>query len=85
VNQHITPDLATLTDSASYLRNDHVHVGDGKGLSISLDIPCYVPLNATLHYIVFFMFLILPNHCYLFKYFIVIIMFILNFTPLCFI
>ena len=33
--QHITPDLATLTDSAPYLGNDHLHVGDGKGLSIS--------------------------------------------------
>jgi len=35
VNQHITPDLVTLTDSAPYLGNDHLHVGDGKGLSIS--------------------------------------------------
>jgi hypothetical protein len=34
VNQHITPNLATLTDSASYLSNDHLHVGDGKGLAI---------------------------------------------------
>jgi len=32
---HVTPDLATLTDSAPYLGNDHLHVGDGKGLSIS--------------------------------------------------
>jgi len=35
VNQHVTPDLATLTDSTSDLGNDHLHVGDGKGLSIS--------------------------------------------------
>ena len=34
-NQHITPDLATLIDSAPYLGNDHLHVGDGKGLPIS--------------------------------------------------
>jgi histone deacetylase 1/2 len=34
-NQHITPDLMTLTDFASYLGNDHLHVGDGKGLYIS--------------------------------------------------
>ena len=34
-NQHVTPDLATLTDSAPYLGNDYLHVGDGKGLSIS--------------------------------------------------
>jgi len=27
--------LATLTDSAPYLGNDHFHVGDDKGLSIS--------------------------------------------------
>jgi len=35
VNQHITPDLATLSNSAPYLGNDHLHVGDGNGLSIS--------------------------------------------------
>ena len=34
-NQHVTLDLATLTDFASYLSNDHLHVGDNKGLSIS--------------------------------------------------
>jgi len=34
-NQHVTLDLATLTDSATYLGNDHLHVGDGKGLGIS--------------------------------------------------
>jgi hypothetical protein len=32
---HVTPDLATLTDFAPYLGNDHLHVGDGKGHSIS--------------------------------------------------
>jgi histone deacetylase 1/2 len=34
-NQHVTPDLATLTASESYLGNDNLHVGDGKGLPIS--------------------------------------------------
>jgi len=34
-NQHVTPDLATLIDYASYLGNYHLHVGDGKGLAIS--------------------------------------------------
>ena len=34
-NQHVTPDLATLTDSAPYLGNDFLHVGDGKALDIS--------------------------------------------------
>jgi histone deacetylase 1/2 len=34
-NQHVTPDLATLTDSAPYFGNNHLHVGDGNGLSIS--------------------------------------------------
>jgi len=34
-NQHITPDLATLTASEPYLGNDNLHVGDGKGLPIS--------------------------------------------------
>jgi len=50
-----------------------------------LDIPCYVPLNTHLHYLTFSMFLTLPNHCYLFRNFIVIIIFILNFTSLCFV
>jgi hypothetical protein len=49
-----------------------------------LDIPCYVPLNTPLYYLTFSMFLTLPNHCYLFRNFVVIIMFILNFMPLCF-
>jgi hypothetical protein len=30
-NQHVTLNLATLTDSAPYFGNDHLHVGDGKG------------------------------------------------------
>ena len=34
-NRHITHDLANLTDFAPYLGNDHLHIGDGKGLSIS--------------------------------------------------
>ena len=34
-NQHVTPDLATLTTSELYLGNDNLHVGDGKGLPIS--------------------------------------------------
>jgi len=34
-NQHVTLDLATLTDSTTYLGNDHLHVGEGKGLDIS--------------------------------------------------
>jgi hypothetical protein len=33
-NQHVTPDLATMTGFAPYLGNDHLHVGDGKDLSI---------------------------------------------------
>jgi histone deacetylase 1/2 len=34
-NQHVTPDLATLTASEPYLGNDNLHVGDIKGLPIS--------------------------------------------------
>ena len=34
-NKHVTPDLATLAAAESYLDNDNLHVGDGKGLSIS--------------------------------------------------
>jgi hypothetical protein len=35
VNQHITPDFTTLTDSAPYLDNNYLHFGDSKGLDIS--------------------------------------------------
>jgi hypothetical protein len=49
-----------------------------------LDILYYIPQNACLHYLMFSLCLTLPNHCYLFKNSIVIIMFILNFTLLCF-
>jgi hypothetical protein len=34
-NQHVTPDLATLTTSEPYNGNDNLHVSDGKGLSIT--------------------------------------------------
>jgi hypothetical protein len=82
VNQHVTLDFATLTDFATYLGNDHLHVGDGKGHSISHIR--HTMLHSPKHTFTFSMFLVLPNYCYLFKKFIVIIMFILNFTPLCF-
>jgi len=42
-NQHVTPNLATLIDSTPYLGNDHLHIGDGKGL------PIYHAGHATLH------------------------------------
>ena len=35
MNQHITPDLVILTRSELYFGNDHLHVGNGKSLSIS--------------------------------------------------
>ena len=35
VNQHVTFDLATLIWFEPYLSNDHLHVGDDKGISIS--------------------------------------------------
>jgi len=34
-NQHVIPNLGSLTNSAPYLGNDYLHVGDGKGLDIS--------------------------------------------------
>ena len=34
-NQHVTPDLASMTGSEPYLGSDQLHVGDGKGLVIS--------------------------------------------------
>jgi hypothetical protein len=85
VNQHVTPGLATLTDSATYLDNDHLHVSDGKALTYHiLEILCYIPQNASLHYLMFFMCLISPNRCYMFRNSAVIIMFILNFMIICF-
>jgi len=34
-NHHVTLDNASMTSSEPYLGNDHLHVGDGKGLVIS--------------------------------------------------
>lgn len=31
---HITPDLGDLTNKASYVGNDQIHIGDGTGLDI---------------------------------------------------
>jgi hypothetical protein len=84
-NQHVTPDLATMTNSTVYLGNDYLHVGDSEGLDIShIGHTTLHHQNVFLHYLMFFMCLILPNRCYLFKNSIVIIMFMLNFTLLCF-
>jgi hypothetical protein len=35
VNQHVTPDIASMTSSEPYTGTDQLHVGDGKGLVIS--------------------------------------------------
>jgi len=81
VNQHVTPDLATLTASEPYLVNDNLHVGDGKGLPISHlgHTKIYTPhrsftLSNVLHIPA------ITKLCSLFRNFILIIMFILNFT-----
>ncbi|XP_073261962.1 uncharacterized protein [Populus alba] len=42
-NHHVTPDLVSMTSSEPYLGNDHLHVGDGKGLLSRL------PLKTTSH------------------------------------
>ena len=34
-NYHVTPDLTSMTSSEPYCGNDHLYVGDGKGLTIS--------------------------------------------------
>jgi histone deacetylase 1/2 len=34
-NQHVTPDLASMTSSEPYTSSDQLHVGNGKGLVIS--------------------------------------------------
>jgi len=49
-----------------------------------LGILRYIHQNTFLPYLIFFMYLILPSHCFLFERFIVIIMFIFIFTRLCF-
>ena len=49
-----------------------------------LDIPCYIPQNTLLPYLLFFICLILQTLYFLFRNFIVIIMSILNFMLLCF-
>jgi len=49
-----------------------------------LDIPCYIPQNTFLPYLLFFMCLILQNLYFMFRNFIVIILPILNFMLLCF-
>jgi hypothetical protein len=48
------------------------------------DMLRYIPQNTFLHYLMFSMCLILPNHWYLFRNYVVIIIFTLNFTLLCF-
>ena len=81
-NQHVTPDLATLTTSEPYNGNDNLHVGDGKGLSITHigHTKIYNPhrsftLSNVLHVLAI---------TKLFRNFISIIMFILSFTIFCF-
>jgi hypothetical protein len=49
-----------------------------------LGILHYIPHNSLLPYLMFSMYLILQNHYFLFKNFVVIIMYILNFSHLCF-
>jgi hypothetical protein len=34
-NQHVTPNITSMTHAKTYLGNDQFHVGDGKGLVIS--------------------------------------------------
>jgi hypothetical protein len=74
-----------LTAAESYLGNDNLHVGDGKGLPISHlgHTKIYTPhrsftLSNVLHVPA------ITNLCSLFRNFILIIMFILNFTLVCF-
>jgi histone deacetylase 1/2 len=85
MNQHFTPDLATLIDSAPYLGNDHLHVGDGKGLSISYighTMLCSPKHIFTLSNILHIPHITKPLLSV--QKFYMIIMFILNFKPLCF-
>jgi len=84
-NQHVTPDLATLNASEPYNGNDNLHVGDSKGLSISHigHTKLYTPHRSSL-YLMSCIFLQSRNLCFLFRNFVLIIMFILNFTLFCF-
>jgi hypothetical protein len=84
-NQHVTHDLVTLTGSKPYLGNDHLHVGDGKCLSIS-NIG-HTTLYTPKHIFTLFNVLHVPHitkPLLSIQTFIVIIMFILIFTRLCF-
>ena len=84
-NQHVTPDLVTLIDSAPYLGNDHLHVGDGKGLSISHighTMLRSLKRTFTLSNVLYVSYITKPLLSV--QKFIMIIIFILNFTHLYF-
>jgi hypothetical protein len=87
VNRHLTLDLANLTGSKPYLSNLIICmlVMIRAFPYLILDILRYIHQNTLLPYLMFFMYLILPSHCFMFKNFIMIIMSILNFTSLYFI
>ena len=79
-NHHVTPDLASMTSSEPYCGNDHLHVGDGKGLTISNIAHSKIrspKRTFTLSNI--YMCLTLKNLYFLFKSFVLRIMCFLNF------
>ena len=84
-NQHVTPDLATLNASEPYLGNDNLHVGDGKSFPISLigHTKIYTPHRSFTLSNVLYVPAITKPLLFVQKFFL-IIMFILNFTLVCF-
>jgi hypothetical protein len=84
-NHHVTPDLASMTSSEPYCGNDYLHVGDGKGLTISNIAHSKIrspKRTFTLSNI--YMCLTLKNLYFLFKSFVLRIMCFLNFIHLYF-
>jgi len=84
-NQHVTLDLATLPASKPYLGNDNLHVDDGRDFPYLISvIQKYIHLIVLSLCLMFFMFIQSRNVCFLFRNFVSVTMFILNFTILCF-
>jgi len=85
-NHHVTHNIASMTSSELYLGNNHLHVGDSKGLVIS-NI-AHSKIHSPKHTFTLSNILHVPaikNLCYLFKNFALRITCFLNFIPVSFI
>jgi hypothetical protein len=68
--QHVTPNNTNVASSKPYTGTNQLHVGDGKGLTIShiAHSKIHAPKHYSL-YPIFYTYLILKILCYLFKSF----------------